>query len=661
LKKKLDSYYSDKQLGCCVEEDGVVFRLFAPRATSVNVVIFEAHDQQEGRHYEMAKDADGVWEYRLQGQGERRFYAYKVNVAPKYAEQTAALIGDPYAKAVVTRNTYLHEAKSIIIKTDQYDWQGDTPLGYNWEDLTVYEMHVRDMTAHPSAQINAGGTYRGLTERGGKGGLQHVLDLGVNAVELLPCQEFANMEIPFGMRYGRRKNTWNPYARNHWGYMTSYFFAPESYYASQGNMEPGAYCGIDGRQVTEFKDLVKTFHQAGLAVILDVVFNHVSQYDLNPFKYIDRGYYFRLNRNGSYQSRSYCGNDLKTERPMVRRFIIDAIKYWLETYHVDGFRFDIAPLIDWETIAAITYEAQKINPKVVLIAEPWSGGGRELPGFSERGWASWNDLFRNSIKGDDPESGVGWLFGKYRGKDDAEAIRRCLLACTTQHQGPFRAVSHAVNYLESHDDYTLGDFIRIATGKVGIGQPVSDPTENVTLCAEEMAIHKLAATCLLTSQGMVMISEGQEFARSKVIAKTDSPESAIGCIDRDSYAKDDETNWLNFDHKEINRELNEFYQALIVLRHKYPAFRRTPVNAVQFLPTATAYAVGYVLPHTAHSGENDIVVLMNANRTVPAEFSLPVERWRQLSDGQRINADGLDSISASRITLQPCSSMILLR
>jgi pullulanase/glycogen debranching enzyme len=200
---------------------------------------------------------------------------------------------------------------------------------------------------------------------------------------------------------------------------------------------------------------------------MDVVYNHLSEYELGNLKEIDRDYYFRLDKRGNYIAESGCGNDLKTERPMMRRLIVESILYWMKEYHVDGFRFDLGKLIDWETIEEITHEAKKINPNVIFVCEPW-GGGYDPTGFSLRGWGSWNDQIRNGVKGENPVNGLGWIFGKWYDNNSSERIKSYVNGTLVRDSlGLFQKKEHSVNYLSSHDGYTLGDFIRIGTGKIG--------------------------------------------------------------------------------------------------------------------------------------------------------------------------------------------------
>ena len=661
--KVLDTFFSDKTLGCVWNDERTIFRVFAPRASAVTLVLFDRYDAQTGTEHEMLRDMDGVWEVLLPGHYFGMYYAYKVNgpQSPTEMFDATKLLCDPYSRAVVTRNEYLHRGKTLILDTSNFNWEGDEPLRYKWEDLIIYECHVRDMTAHSSsgALPELAGSYTALIQQGLRGGIEYIKSLGVNAVELLPIHDFGNIELPYGVAINGLVNTWNPYARNHWGYMTSYFFAPESYYVSGGRMTPDDYSGIDGRQVNEFKNVVKAFHREGIAVILDVVYNHVAQYDQNSFKYIDKKYYFRLNDDQTFSSASGCGNDFKTERPMARRLILDSIKYWMQEYHVDGFRFDLAAMIDEETIDAILREARKINPDVIIIAEPWGGGKYDPAGFSRHGWAAWNDQFRNGIKGQNPENGQGFIFGRWWDYNNRDIIKRYICGDLAKDGGLFIKSAHAVNYLESHDDYTFGDFIRIGTGEVKPDQVITDITQNARLSERQLKLNKLGALILFTSQGPVMIAEGQEFARSKVIARTDVPDDHVGQIDHNSYNKDNETNWLNYEHADLNRELVDYYRGLVALRKKHPAFRRSPKKAITFFDNDNPFALGYLIDKTASGDSHNFLVFLNANADQEAQFDLPEGVWSLVVDAQRAGAEPLRRMQEKVVTLPATSGLVL--
>ena len=654
----LDQLVSHQPLGYHIEGDSITFRLFAPRAKWVKIVHFTNYRQMAGNSHLMKRDDDGTWWFRAPNSWLGSYYGYRVWGATGEGEMfdSTLVLADPYSPAVVTLNHYTHPGKTIILPPDTFVWQDTEFRPPAWRDLIIYEMHIRDLTAHPTSGLPDGkrGYYRSLWQEPQEGGLPYIRSLGVNAVELLPAQDFGNREVPYRDSTAPVFNTWNPYARNHWGYMTSYFLAPESYYASGNNMEEGFYCGADGSQVQEFKEMVQAFHRNGIAVLMDVVYNHVSQYDYNPLKYIDKYYYFRVNPDGSFTSVSGCGNDLKTERPMARRLIVDSVVHWLREYHVDGFRFDLANMIDRETVKAITRAAQQIKPGVILIAEPW-GGGYDPSGFSEHGWAAWNDQFRNGVKGQNPHNGFGFIFGHWQGSNSVTSLQRYITGSLREFGGQFRQASHSVNYLESHDDYTLGDFIRIGLGEVDEKQRITDIDAHARLSSAQLRLNKLAALFLLTSQGMVMLHEGQEYARSKVIVKTEAPDTNWGRIDHNSYNKDNATNYLNFRHSRMNRELVEYYRGLIALRRQHSAFRRAQPNDFQFYSQENPLHIVYRLSY----GGKQYLVLMNGDPQHRLEFSTPPGAWGVLVDSHRASAKVWRRIAKNVVTVPATSGMVL--
>ncbi len=660
-KNDTKSLYSDKQLGYFEDKGEIVFRLFAPRANKVALTIFNSTDDFPSKYVEhpLKKSEDGVWEVRLKDNLYGRYYGYKViNPEDDPVKKDKIIILDPYAKAVATYNTYMNPRLGLIMKGQPYDWQGDTWIQRDWRDLIIYEMHIRDLTAHPTSGAAKPGTYHGLIEKGKRGGIDYIKSLGVNTIELLPAQEFANIEIPYKDSLHGRFNNWNPYERNHWGYMTAAFFAPEAYYAEDWHhLRWNTWQGADGRAVTHFKDMVKAFHKEGIGVIMDVVYNHLSEYEIGNLKEIDREYYFRLNNDGSFRAESGCGNDLRTEAPMLRRLIVESVLYWMKEYNVDGFRFDLGKLLDWETIETIIREAKKANPQVVFVCEPW-GGGYDPAGFSLRGWGAWNDQIRNGIKGENPNNGHGWIFGKWYGNNSPQRIRSYVNGTLVRDSlGLFQKKEHSVNYLESHDGYTLGDFIRIGTGYATNDTVITNVEKFVRLNEKQTKLNKLGALFLFTSQGMVMINSGQEYARSKVIpTETQVHDSHKGKIDHNSYEKDNETNFLNFDHADINKELLDYYRGLISLRNKYDAFRRADYENIKFMNTeADPFTLGYEVKH----GNEVFVVLFNANPNKDHIFQLPdTNEYDIITDGNKAGTTALAQAKGS-VKVPDSSGMIL--
>lgn len=656
----LDSLYSDKPMGFQREGSRQAFRVFAPRAQWVRLVLYNDLTSPAAAELDMLRDPDGVWELINEENWTGRYYGYRVHGPSGNGENfdSSVVIADPYSRLVASRNTYLHPGRTHILPEIPYDWEGVTQPVIHPRDLVVYEMHVRDLTAHPSAGLDPElrGSYAGLVSEDQRGGLPWIRDLGVNAVQLLPVHDFGNYEIPFRDSSGVFFNTWNPYERNHWGYMTSYFFAPETYYAVGGSMARGEISGADTGVITEFKDMVKGFHRNGKAVILDVVYNHVSQYDLNPFKYLDKFYYFRLNDDCTYRSDSGCGNDFKTERPMARRMIIESVRFWMTEYRIDGFRFDLAALIDVETRKQIRAAAMAINPNVFLIAEPW-GGGYDPHGFSDVGWMAWNDRIRNGFKGYNPATDRGFIFGGFHGEDTRADMENYMMGSLRERGGQFVSIDHSVNYLAAHDNHTLGDYIRIALGDVAEDAVIEDLEANARLSETQLRLNKLAALGLLTSQGAIMIHEGQEYARSKVIAPTEAPDSAVGRIDHNSYEKDNATNYLNFDHAELNRGLIDYYRGLIALRAAHPALRRAEPEQFTFVETKDDHLMAFTIVHESGT----YLVVLNGNRKSSGMVPLGEGAWRVLADGEGVYpADGPEMHGRS-LSVPPSTGMVLIK
>ena len=636
--------------GAFIKNGETEFRLMAPKADMVFLVIFQKYDDETGTEYPMNKTTKGIWSCFLKNAGIGTLYGYRLK-GDYLGNDPNVIVADPYSKAAVTQNSYRHVAKSLIVDNN-YNWGDDSWVTIDQNDLIIYEMHVRDMTAHSSSGSSIPGTYRGLIDPEQKGGIAHIKEMGVNAVQILPAQDFANVEVPYKDKSAPIYNTWNPYARNHWGYMTTFFFAPETYYGTDGANTPGVWNGIDGRAVSEFKDMVKAFHRENIAVIMDVVYNHVSNYDYHPFKYIDREMYFRLNPKGNYIAHSGCGNDTKTEHPAMRKLILESVKYWMTEYHVDGFRFDLGNLIDPVTRELIIAELKTLNPNVIILAEPW-GNGYDPAGFSDMGWASFNDQFRNGVKGQNPIDDLGFIFGSWQGKNSQKSLQRYVTGSLTQSGGQYINVAHSVNYLESHDDHTLGDFIQIGSGHVDENDRISDRLKNSLVENDQLTLNKLAALFLLTSQGTTFLHAGQEWARSKVISDTNIPDKKIGKIDHNSYEKDNETNWLNWNEQEMNLELVDYYKGLIELRKQYSEFRHSKPEDFEFIDVGEKVAVAYILI-------DSFVVILNGENEDTLELDIPAGQWNILADEKLVYLENQQLVS-NKISVPPSSGIVLKR
>lgn len=578
---------TDLPLGAIVDGHRTVFRLFAPRADGVNVVYGQNADESDAASVEM-ECVDGVtWECWVPKNLDGYYYSYRVYGESR--EGTSHFDGsfsvlDPYAKACLS-----HRGPGIVVAPERMPKVQHPYHPPAWHDLVILEGHVRDLAAHaPVAGLSA-------EERRGYAGLRkwlktegnYLREIGVNAIELQPIQEFDN----------RQREDY------HWGYMTVNYFSPESSYA----LEPKK-----ASQIEEFRGLVSDFHDAGMAVILDVVYNHVGE--PNHLLFIDKFYYFHLDEANDLVNWSGCGNDLRCDTPMARRLIIESLQHLVETYDVDGFRFDLAELIGIEVLKEIETELKKVKPSLVLIAEPWSFRGHIQNELKATGYASWNDGYRESI-------------AKYvLGGGNQEMIRYFLSGSPSS----TRFVAQTINYTESHDDHCWLDRIT--------ERPRHDASDPTVL--DRRRTHLMAAI-LFSSLGVPMLAEGQDFLRSKKGVEN-------------TYQRGD-LNALDYNQRLVYSGTHDYFASWI-------RFRRSPEG--QAFRYDGGLQDGY-LNFAFTDGYSATVVLFNADKSrrcpqlvfavnphfqyasihCPAVAGLPLE---QIADQERFDVDGLDTACIPR-------------
>lgn len=452
---------TEARLGAFVEEGRTTFRLFAPRAARVLLYLFEEAEGPEGKPMAMSYTGDTVWELTLEGDYHGWYYHYTVE-----GQETDEVgyfdpefrIPDPYARAVCGPL-----GPGIVVRDSFFERSEDGFSPPAWHDLVILEAHVRDLTAQAPVELLPG-------ERMGFRGLRkwaladdfYPSMVGVNAIELQPVHEFDTLDPD---HYG-------------WGYMPVNYFSPASQYAR----DPSKL-----EQVREFRELVESLHGRGLAVILDVVYNHVGE--PNFLQYLDREYYFLLDENGNYQNHSGCGNTLDGNAPMVRRLIRDSLVHWIEAYGVDGFRFDLGELIGSETLAWLEAELKAVKPGIILIAEPWSFRGHIAHELRETGFASWNDGYREAVR-------------EYvQHHRQASDLRYFMLGSQPDWS---RFPAQTVNYVASHDDRCWIDKITENGGHDG-----THPTGN-----DRRRTH-LMISILMMSAGIPMLLAGDDMLKSK--------------------------------------------------------------------------------------------------------------------------------------------------
>jgi glycogen operon protein len=469
---------------------------------------------------------------------------------------------DPAARVVRGRGVWRAEPAEWRprggIVPDGFDWEGDRPLGLPTEDLVIYEMHVRGFTRDLSSGVRFPGTYAGLREK-----VPYLQELGVNCVELMPLFEFDECDNP------RSNPLTGERLVNYWGYNTLSFYAPKAGYAATG---------AGGFQVDELKALVKDLHQAGIEVVLDVVFNHTGEGDEKgptlSFRGLDNRTWYMLGAGGRYLDYGGCGNTLNCNHPVVRDFVLNCLRYWVSEYHVDGFRFDLASILGRDQGGTPLrnpplLEALALDPvlsKTRLIAEAWDAGGLYQVGtFPAYGrWVEWNGKYRDCVR----------RFLKGEPGQVVELAQRLMGSPDLYHdRGPWASI----NFVTCHDGFTLWDLVSYnhkhneANGEgnrdgsddnqswnCGVEGPSDDPAI-VSLRRRQV---KNALTILFVSQGVPMLPMGDEVGRSQQ-------------GNNNAYCQDGPISWLDWRLLQRNAELLRYCKALIAFRKQHPALRHS--------------------------------------------------------------------------------------
>lgn len=453
---------STQSLGAIVNKTNTTFRLFAPRASAVKVTFYDNLDPSKNKILDLKRNADYTWEVTYPLNLDGKYYYYTVLKNQQNADDPPPLFNfsilDPYALATVDPG-----GPGIIIDTQSIPKMDCVFQVPEWIDLVILEAHLRDLVSNTSfgADLQSPIGFRNLaTWLSSKH--NYIKELGVNTIEFLPIQEYES-ESPF---------------EYHWGYMTTNYFCPSSSYTSSKT-------GIS--QITDFQDLVGIFHKAGIAVILDVVYNHSG--NPNHLLHIDKDYYFESDKEGTLTNWSGCGNDFRASTPMGKRLIIDSLIYLIKTYDIDGFRFDLAELIGEEVLKEIELALKAVKPSIILIAEPWSFRGHIAHALKSTGFASWNDGYREFVT-------------------DYVLDRSNISAFTYFITGSSylaRFTAQTLNYGSSHDDYCWIDRITENPNHDG-----SNPT------LRDIKRTHLMMAMLMMSVGIPMLAEGQDILHSKI-------------------------------------------------------------------------------------------------------------------------------------------------
>jgi pullulanase len=628
-----DSYpvYKGNDLGLTYTSKEYIFKIWAPTAERVEILFYKegSGDNLITRYY-MTKSESGTWKGAFTGKFEGWFYTFRVMINGVWLNE----VPDPYAKAVGVNGK-----RAMVIdfkETNPANWEKDkSPLFKNKTDAILYELHVRDASISKNSGIKNKGKYLGLTETGTKNdeglstGLDHIKEMGVTHVHLLPCFDFYSID-----ESKLEKEQYN------WGY------DPLNYNVPEGSFSTNPYDGVT--RIKEFKQMVQAFHQNGLRVIMDVVYNHTRLTQDSYFNQLVPGYYYRQTKDGKFSNATACGNETASERYMMRKFMLESVLYWVKEYHIDGFRFDLMGVHDIETMNLISKELHKIKPDILLYGEGWTAGSSPLPdslraikkyAYKLGRIAVFSDDIRDGIKGSVFEhTDKGFASGK---PGMEETIKFGIVASCKHPQVDYAKVNYSnapyaaqplntITYCECHDNHVLWDKLAISA---------KNATE-----AERKEMDKLALSIVLTSQGISFLYAGTEFLRTKKGVEN-------------SFESPNSINAIDWSLKTSNKEIFEYVKGLIKMRKEHPAFRMKMAKEIaaniQFIDPGQKGSITYII-----NGEkvNDrwkkIFVVLNSD--LRKTVSLPNGIWKTV-----ILNNHFEDIVIPKLIAEPYSCTIL--
>ncbi len=620
-------------------KEATTFNLWAPTAQQVQLSLYsEGLGGEAVESLDMQSAEGGMWSLKVDGDKAGLFYTFKVKIGDKWLEECAGID----AKAVGVNGQ-----RGAIIDLDTTDpegWAEDKrPEVESFADIVLYEMHHRDFSIHPSSGIENGGKFVALTvegatnSKGEKTGIDHLKELGVTHVHLLPSYD-----------YGSIDETRLEDGKYNWGY------DPVNYNTPDGGYSTNPY--DPATRIKEFKQMVQSLHKAGIGVILDVVYNHTFSIDGSNFERTVPGYFFRQREDGSYADASGCGNETASDREMMRRYMIESVKYWLEEYHLDGFRFDLMGIHDAETMRLIREAADAVSTKILIYGEGWAAQAPQLPAEelamkanikNISGVAAFSDELRDGLRGPFHSNEQGAFLAGVEGQE--ESIKFGLVGAIAHPQVDMTKVNYSseswtaeptqmISYVSCHDDMCLVD--RLKTTIPGIDHE------------RLIRLDKLAQSVVLCSQGIPFIFTGEEVMRDKKGV-------------HNSYQSPDEINAIDWELKSQNRELFDYYKGMIALRKAHPAFRLGSAEAVrkhlEFLPVEGSNLVAMRLKDNAGGdGWQDIVVVFNALQEA-ARVAIPEGEYSiAVADG-KVGAAAMGKVSGGEVVVSPESALIIYR
>lgn len=613
------------------------FTLWAPTAEEVRVLLYDSGN--EGSAYQtlsLEMGEDGIWNTSIKEDLKGKFYTFNVKVNGKWLGDTPGIM----AKAVGVNGK--RAAVIDLRSTDPEGWANDVrPLLKDYADIIVYEMHHRDFSLDSVSGIRNKGKFLALTElgtttsQGEKTGIDHLKELGVTHVHILPSYDYASVDESKPDK-----------AQYNWGY------DPQNYNVPDGSYSTDPY--KPDVRIKEFKQMVQALHKAGIRVVLDVVYNHTFNTEESNFERTVPGYFYRQTKDGKPANGSGCGNETASDRAMMRKYMVESVLYWINEYHIDGFRFDLMGIHDIETMNEIRAAVDKIDPSIFIYGEGWAASAPQLDQeelamkaniYKMPRIAAFSDEMRDGLRGgwDDDRKGA-FLIGQ---PGHEMSIKFGLVGAVKHPQVINDSVNYSkepwalqptqmISYVSCHDDMCLADRLKAT---------MPDATDE-----ERASLHKLAETFVFTSQGVPFIFAGDEMMRDK---------KGI----HNSYNSPDSINTIDWRNKTIHHNVFDYVRELITLRKNHPAFRMGDADKVrqymEFLPVEGSNLVAFILKDNANGDSwKNIIVAFNS-RKEPAKLSIPAGRYTIVCKDGKIKQSGMGQVSGNKIIVPARSAMII--
>ncbi len=626
--------YKGKDLGLTYSKASSTFKIWSPPASAAELLLYKNGDGGTAfKTIELTQGANGSWQTKLSGDLKGTYYTFRVKIMESWSNEVA----DPYAKAVGVNG---QRAMVIDLKsTNPAGWAKDKSPSFSANnkatDAVIYELHIRDASINKNAGIVHKGKYLGLTEKGTKSnegllsGLSHIKELGVTHIHLLPFFDYNSVDESKPEK-----------AQYNWGYDPLNYNVPEGSYST----DP-FNCAT---RINELKQMIAAFHKSGLRVVMDVVYNHVADAGSSNFNQLVPGYYFRHKKDGGFSDATACGNEVASELPMMRKFILESVLYWAKEYHMDGFRFDLMGVHDIKTMNLISAELHKINPSILLYGEGWTAGASPLPDSLRalkknahllKGIAVFSDDVRDGIKGTVFDlKDKGFASGKAAME---ESVKFGIVAASNHPQVDMEKVNYSkkayssapwnvITYCECHDNNVLWDRLTMSCPDAGREELVK--------------MQELALTIVLTSQGIPFLHAGTEFLRTKKGVEN-------------SFNAGDSINGIDWSLKKENLTTNNYIKQLIQMRKAHPAFRMTSNEDIKknihFDEKAIKGTIVYSINGAALKDSwKKIVVAFNGNKKEHT-IILPTGNWKVA-----IGADKKQQAVSGKFTVEGISAAV---